>query len=120
LVLRSPDRTASICLEIRGPSPALQPRADTELLRQELLNQFTGARIVAEFPSYTSSHAGRGFDLEWVGAGSVSMASRAACFATRRGAIEFTLTTVSNRFRSFQPVLGGLLTSFQKKEGPAR
>jgi hypothetical protein len=114
LVFQSTNNTASIFLAVSGPNPALQAGTDPESLRQEVRQQFTGARIIEQFPCYTSSHAGRGFDVEWIGGGQVPMTSRVACFATSGRTVEFTLTTMAGRFWTFRPVLGALLTSFRQ------
>jgi hypothetical protein len=119
LVFQPTNNTASIFLVFSGPNPALQAGTDPESLRQEVRQRFTGARIIEHFPCYTSSHAGRGFDVEWTGGGQVPMTSRVACFATSGRTLEFTLTTMTGRFRSFRPVLGALLTSFRQNRTSA-
>jgi len=114
LVFQSADGTASIFLVVSVANPALQAGTDPESLRQQVRERFTGARIIEQFPCYTSSHAGRGFDVEWTGGGQVPMTSRVACFATSGRTLEFTLNTMASRFRTFRPVLGALLTSFRQ------
>jgi hypothetical protein len=114
LVFQTADRTASIFLAVSGPNPALQAGADPDSLPQQVRERFTAARIIEQFPCYTSSHAGRGFDVEWTGGGQVPMTSRVAYFATSGRTLEFTLTTMAGRFRTFRPVLGALLTSFRQ------
>ena len=114
LVFQPTNGAASIFLEISGANPALRAGTDPDSLLQQIRERFTAARIIEQFPCYTSSYAGRGFDVEWTGGGQVPMTSRVACFATSGRTLEFTLTTMTARFRSFRPVLGALLTSFRQ------
>ena len=116
----SPDHTADIRLLLAGPNPALREKADPALLRKQVEQRFAEAKIIEEFPCYTSSYAGRAFDLEWTAAGSVPMASRVACFPTPNGSLEFTLTTMASKFRNCRPALARLMTSFQPTSTPGR
>lgn len=118
VMLTSKDRAASISMAFVAPNPALSKDAALEMLRPQILSRFPQSRIIAEFPCYTGSYAGRGFDVEWTGPGEVGMSARVALFAAADSTIEFTLNTMTSRFRKAQSVLGGLLTSFQKREEP--
>jgi hypothetical protein len=114
VVLRSSEREATLSIAFEPQNAALQPKAEPELLRRQILDSFPNARILEEFPSYTSSHTGRGFQIEWAAGGRVQMASRLAYFGTSSGTIVFTLTAMADRFHTFEPALCSLLTSFQK------
>jgi hypothetical protein len=118
VVFQSPDRVASICLVISSRNQAQEFGSKPELLRHQVIERFTDARIAEEFPCYTSSHKGRGFQVQWTAAGQVPMASRVAYFTAGDRTLEFTLTTMANRFGEFQAVLGSLLTSFQQSGVP--
>jgi hypothetical protein len=120
VVLHSSEKDATLSITFEPQNAALQPKAEPGLLRQQILDSFPNARIVEEFPSYTSSHTGRGFQVQWAAGGRVQMSSRLAYFATPVGSIVFKLTSMADRFHTFAPTLGSLLTSFQKlSEVPA-
>jgi hypothetical protein len=119
VVMHAPEGNTGMCLSIRPPRPALAPGADPELLRQDILMQFPGARIVEEFSCYTSSHAGRGFELRW-SVGNAAMAVRLACFSTGHGSLEFFLSTSAKRMEQERAALGALLTSFQTLSPPVK
>jgi hypothetical protein len=118
VVLTTRDRTANISIQVMDANLALKPKADPALLREQVQKRFSSARILAEFATYTSSHAGRGFDVSWTGPGDVQMESRTAYYATPNGSIEFTLTTRADRFKKYQNSLGGVMTSFQHVGSP--
>lgn len=116
VILNSSDRTATIMISFGAVNPALAEKAEPDELRRQILRRFTKARIIEEFPCYTSSHSGRAFDVMWTGPGDVPMGTRIALFPTESGSIEFTLSTRAAGLKGGARVLGGLLTSFQKRE----
>jgi hypothetical protein len=114
LLLQSSDQKGTFELTIRGPIAGLRPGADREALRSQVLTEFRGAKIAAEFPFYTASHNGRAFDVQWLEAGQVEMTARVAYFSTDRGSIECCLRTMQSQVRNFQPVFGGVVTSLRE------
>ena len=114
VILTSKDRTASISVTLTALPLALS-QENLELQRQ-VLSRFAAGRVVDEFSAYTSSHEGRGFDIAWTGAGNVQMMSRVAVFPTASGTLEFTLNAMAGKFSQAQPILGGLMTSFQQRD----
>jgi hypothetical protein len=111
LILEAPNREASICLKI-GKSGEEQD--DAEAVLAQIAHQFPQARVAEQFPSYTSSHKGRGLQVHWLGAGQVAMISRVAWFRTGDETLVFTLTASARRFSTYRPLLGNVLTSFRQ------
>jgi hypothetical protein len=117
VVLQAPDAAASISIVFGQRDGTMHSESDPELLRKKIADRFSQVRIVEEFPTYTSSHKGQGFQVQWIVAGQVSMISRVAFFSSRSEVFEVTLTTAASRFQQFQAALGTVLTSFQETHG---
>lgn len=115
ITFQSTDNASSITLAFGSSETAGEEEPDVEVLRRQVLAQFSQGRVIEEFPCFTSSHKGRGFQVQWIAGGQVPMLSRVAYFWTPTGPLQFTLTTMSDRFKAVQPVLGSLMTSFQLK-----
>ncbi len=119
VILADPDRTASITFAFSGDSTTAVDTS-VEACRERVWRRFTEARIAAEFPCYTSTFSGREFEVAWLAAGQVAMRSRIAFFSTGNGLLEVSLSTMENRFATFKPGFGALLTSFQRQTPAVR
>ena len=81
--------------------------------RQMVLRNYSGSRIVAECPCYTSSLEGVAFDLERTLASKPKISGRAAFIPLDGGWLEFDLITPRGRLEERSFAFGNLLTSFR-------
>jgi len=112
-VLIPRDLAASMTLKIvLTNQPGAEPLAP-EPLRLRVLESLPQARIIHEFPCYTSARKGLAFDLEQVAANRTKLVTRQAYVPFSAGLIEFSLTTPASRFPKFKSAFSSLLTSFR-------
>jgi hypothetical protein len=116
ITFRAPDGRTSMSLQVTGPNPGLQSGIKAEVLRAQLARRFSDALLLEEFPCYTSTHTGRGFQLQWNASAEVPMLVRIAYFGTARTAFELTLLEPAQMGGHSFAAFGALLTSFQKLE----
>jgi hypothetical protein len=112
-VLTSRDLAASMTLKIvLTNQPGAAPLAP-EPLRLRVLESLPEARILREFPCYTSALKGLAFDLERVAGNRTKLVTRQAYVPFGAGMLELSLTTPASRFPKFKSAFSSLLTSFR-------
>lgn len=89
------------------------PVLKADELRQVLLQEAAGARIVEESPCYTSGLAGLAFDAERIVQNKIQVRSRDAFFAVAGGTVRVTLVAPMDHFAARQTDLSRFLNSFQ-------
>lgn len=112
LLLYAPDNATSLEIAFAPMNPALSPETSTNLLRQQISARLPNATFLEDFPCYTASMTGLGFDVRWKPRPSVDSAARFAFVSCPRGALEFCLITTPERMPAGQAAFGAVLTSF--------
>ena len=118
LLLHAPDDTTSLEIAFTLKNPAFTTEISTNVLRQQVQARLPAAAFLADFPCYTASLEGLGFDVCWKPRPNVDSAARLAFVPCPRGALEFCLITTPERFRAGQSVFGAVLTSFSQASEP--
>jgi hypothetical protein len=113
ILLTSSDFRSTIRVLVPAPKSEEIPVLKADELRQALLQEMAGARIVEEFPSYTSGLAGLAFDAERIVENKIQIRSRDAFFAVAGGTVRVTLVAPMDQFTARQTDLSRFLNSFR-------
>lgn len=109
----APDYRTSIQMQLHGGSSNGIPKLKPEPLQQELLSRHKQAKILEEFPCYSSGSTGLAFDWERPGEGGFTIRSRSAFLPIAGGLVELTLTASKDQFENRQMDLMRFLNSLR-------
>jgi len=110
--LHSPKDDAHVEVRLAGVNSALSPKPDHDALRRQVLERYRGARVIEQFPVFTSVSQGQAFAMVWNPAKGVRTAIRLALVPCPGGTLEFCLTAAPDAIESHRHVFSALLTSF--------
>lgn len=113
ILLTSSDFRSTIRVLVPEQKTEEVPKLQADELRQALLQEMVGSRIVEESPSYTSGLAGFAFDAERIIDNKVTVRSRDAFFAIAGGTVRVTLSAPVDQFTARQSDLSRFLNSFR-------
>ena len=120
VVIMAPGLTTSICFKFIEAAPGSTPQETLEQWRKAILETYSGAKITAEFPCYTSNVEGTAFDLERSSPNQGKVSTRLALISLGQGRIEFNLTTPKGKLVDNYFAFANLLTSFHIEQGVQR
>lgn len=113
----SPQNDTCIKFSITWTKPGELVPLKSEFLRAYVQTKYPGAKILEEFPCYTSSQSGTGFQLEQTSASSKVSLTRLAFVPFPGGWLEFRLTTAIDLFPKRAQAFSTLVSSFRYTPG---
>jgi hypothetical protein len=109
----SPQNDTCIKFSITWTKPGELVPLKSEFLRDYIQTKYTGAKILEEFPCYTGSQSGAGFQLEQTSASSKNTLTRLVFVPFPGGWLEFRLTAAIDLFPKRVLAFSTLVSSFR-------